>query len=591
MVRTRNMLQQPEDIAVAANTPVPATPPVTRRKALGEISGNQEGRPAAINGPEQSLKANKSRGKGKKGKGQKKAKKEIHASENCASKEEVLPDENESETSSAVEDACQDLLQEKPSGSSQMIIHDRDPQSSTSPAVTATTEQLSPQDTSSPSATAIPNQEIDPRQDREVTKTEVENTQMDFSMVNNQQSSNEALIEDLKPEQEESPAALEESKTSPRTIMARPEDPIEAMDQLEDEMDQIGNLIPTTKTKSPAAKERKARPSKQSAPSVSGKKEGAATRAALRGSTRATASTQISPASKPKLATSTTRGKTVHPLALAKKQAVADEQKDRQISNSSSGSESKGSAAATKKRVSSVHKTPFVPAKSTKPPTRASFELPGDAVARKLREAREERLKRDEEEKDKPAKTAFKARPVRVSQAPIVKATAASRARISMAKGEVPGSVTKDGTPKPQSSSHLSKAPPASAGKRLSTLSVPKRAAPAAANTSARVNRGTLSAKTTTRRPSTQASVRQSVTPADAMQQKATGKEVYNRGKIEQEERDKMRKDKEEAAKKARAEAAERGRLASREWAEKQKQKKLAEKKGSATATVADVSA
>ncbi|KAL8957094.1 MAG: hypothetical protein Q9183_006149, partial [Haloplaca sp. 2 TL-2023] len=114
MVRTRNMLQQPEDSAVAANIPLPATPPVTRRKPLGELSGNQEDPPAAIDNPEEILKANKGHGKGKKGKGQKKAKKQVQASENRASKQ-VIPDENESETSSAVEDACQDLLQKKPS--------------------------------------------------------------------------------------------------------------------------------------------------------------------------------------------------------------------------------------------------------------------------------------------------------------------------------------------------------------------------------------------------------------------------------------------------------------------------------------------
>ena len=115
MVRTRNMLQQPEDSAVAADIPLPATPPVTRRKPLGEISGNQEEPPAAIDSPEEVSKANKGSGKGKKGKGQKKAKKQVQASEKHVSKQ-VIPDENESGTSSAVQDACQDLLQEKPSG-------------------------------------------------------------------------------------------------------------------------------------------------------------------------------------------------------------------------------------------------------------------------------------------------------------------------------------------------------------------------------------------------------------------------------------------------------------------------------------------
>lgn len=65
------------------------------------------------------------------------------------------------------------------------------------------------------------------------------------------------------------------------------------------------------------------------------------------------------------------------------------------------------------------------------------------------------------------------------------------------------------------------------------------------------------------------------VTPVDAVQQKFTGKEVFNRDKMEKEAKDRERRDKEEAAKQARAQAAERGRQASREWAEKQRQKML----------------
>ncbi len=55
----------------------------------------------------------------------------------------------------------------------------------------------------------------------------------------------------------------------------------------------------------------------------------------------------------------------------------------------------------------------------------------------------------------------------------------------------------------------------------------------------------------------------------------AKGKEVFSRGKLAEEELQKQKRDKEAAAKKARAEAAERGRLASREWAEKQRVRKL----------------
>lgn len=96
---------------------LPASLPVTRRAALGEISGNQEGLPTAVEDPEQILKAYKALGKAKKDKASKKPKKQDGSGNNEAPSD-VLADEIESETSSAVEDACQDLLREQPEGTS-----------------------------------------------------------------------------------------------------------------------------------------------------------------------------------------------------------------------------------------------------------------------------------------------------------------------------------------------------------------------------------------------------------------------------------------------------------------------------------------
>jgi hypothetical protein len=70
----------------------------------------------------------------------------------------------------------------------------------------------------------------------------------------------------------------------------------------------------------------------------------------------------------------------------------------------------------------------------------------------------------------------------------------------------------------------------------------------------------------------------------DAVQQKLKGKEVFNRDKNEKEAKERERREKEEAAKQARAQAAERGRIASREWAEKQRQKMLSAVKAKAEA-------
>lgn len=104
-------------LQAAAAVPLPATPPVTKCAPLGEISGNQEGLPVAVEDPEQILKANKGSGRRKKGKVATKNRKHEEAANN-EKPASVLPDENESETSSAVDDACQDLLKERPQGKS-----------------------------------------------------------------------------------------------------------------------------------------------------------------------------------------------------------------------------------------------------------------------------------------------------------------------------------------------------------------------------------------------------------------------------------------------------------------------------------------
>ena len=245
-----------------------------------------------------------------------------------------------------------------------------------------------------------------------------------------------------------------------------------------------------------------------------------------------------------------------------------------------------GPPAATRKRVSSIHKAPFQPVKSTKPPTQSKFELPGEAISRKLKEQREERQKREEEDKSK--QRAFKARPVRLSQAPEVKLTAAAKARLDLAKGEPINSIKPvAGTPKPKPVTRPAPTVSAGANKRVSSLSVAKRTSlvQLAANSSARITRKpSLSNPTTARNTSTSGAPRAAPTAEDLAQQKVKGKEVFGRTKADIAEREKTRKEKEEAAKKARAEAAERGRVASREWAEKQKQRKLEAQKANGDA-------
>ncbi|PVI07868.1 hypothetical protein DM02DRAFT_234885 [Periconia macrospinosa] len=183
------------------------------------------------------------------------------------------------------------------------------------------------------------------------------------------------------------------------------------------------------------------------------------------------------------------------------------------------------------------------PPKSTKPPTKPNFTLPGEAVAAKLKAQREERLKREEQEAAEAAKKVpFKARPAPTAR---------------------PSTTTLN---------------------RTSSLTVPKRSGSVTTNTTTTTTKSrTASSSSSTITNSNRNSVvfggghaqKSTVTPADAALLKLKGRQVFNRDKVEKETRERERREKEEAAKKARAEAAERGRIASREWAERQKRKLL----------------
>ena len=458
-------------------------------------------------------------------------------------------------------------------------MHEDRPSTPPSPAVAAATEQLSPPSALRDSVEQAPivseAMNLESREPQATLDSSEEQSEITQSLTKSSlhvQPGIEAAG------QQESNIPGHEKKKSPVRVSMRPEDSIEAIDRFEEEMEKVGDLIPMVKKRGQSPKEK--RRSGNTATNMRTSNKRPSTTQTSKGLT----SRRVTPVVNPKLAAPAKQKDTA---SVPKTNDTKIDLKNRKVSDNSSTSES-NTSITVKKRVSSAHKAPFVPAKSTKPPTRASFELPGEAVARKLKEAREKRMEREEEEKAIPQKPTFKARPVRVSQAPVVKPTATSRARISMAKGETPAAVsmTKSATSKPKPMSGSGAGSKESAGKRLSALSVKKRSAPTSANTSARINRDSPTIASNGQqvpksRISVQPSVRQSATAADAAQLKAKGKSIFNRGRVEHDELEQMKKDKEEAARKARAEAAERGRIASREWAEKQKAKKLAARKGS----------
>jgi hypothetical protein len=195
------------------------------------------------------------------------------------------------------------------------------------------------------------------------------------------------------------------------------------------------------------------------------------------------------------------------------------------------------------------------PPKSTKPPTVANFQLPGEAISAKLRAQKEERLKREEEEAAK--RTTFKARPapIRKTVPAPVRQTSASIARENL--------MTKENQTTSLASKRSSMiGPTPTATKRNSSL----------------ITRPTFNLSTTNSSNRNSLLLSQglsTLTPADAAAQRVKAREQFLKEKVENESKRKDRLSKEDAAKKARDEAAEQGRIRSRQWAEKQKQKAL----------------
>lgn len=385
-------------------------------------------------------------------------------------------------------------------------------------------------------------------------------------------------------EENKSPDSVIEKVTS-RT--PRIEDSVEAIDALEDAIEKVSERLPAldglriespVKTQSPTPvglnlqADSKTDRTPARTPRVSPTKSAPAIKATDR--TKSTAA-------RPSIAKLVTNAPV---LAKPQKKPVIDGNKPRvssvpsQPSLSFSNSPVKSLPNTIKKRVPSgslsTSKPAFVPAKSTKPPTKPTFSLPGEVISAKLRAQREERMKREEEaEKEKKI---FKARPVptKASRPSVVpRETKASKARQSIYAGGVnkenvaPKPASAEPKPRPSSFSANSKidsAAKANSVVRRTTSVIGKRSTTAAAKP--RVSSMQLAA-----------GEKSNVTKEDTVQQKAKGKEVFARTKVEMERLEKERKEKEEAARKARAEAAERGRQASREWAEKQKKKLAAQ--------------
>lgn len=113
-----------EEAINAASVPLPSTPKLKGRAPLGETSGNSVAAPTNVNTPEESVAAaKKGPGKGKKRNATKKAikPKNIETEEFVV---EVIEDDKQSQTSSAAEEACKNLMEENSGVSLSFVLHD-----------------------------------------------------------------------------------------------------------------------------------------------------------------------------------------------------------------------------------------------------------------------------------------------------------------------------------------------------------------------------------------------------------------------------------------------------------------------------------
>ncbi|KAK9437511.1 carboxylesterase family protein [Metarhizium brunneum] len=214
------------------------------------------------------------------------------------------------------------------------------------------------------------------------------------------------------------------------------------------------------------------------------------------------------------------------------------------------------------------------PRVTNKPLPKPTFELPGEAISRRKREEREAKLKAEEEEQRK--RREFKARPVRHSIGPstLPRETLTSRARQSRASPEANGENDSQGAQRKRMSVGVVRSVP-----------VPSQVG----NSSQTRGRNSTIASATEESRATSTSTgsaggkRISVSLEELHVQRQRGKDIFTRDNCYTQDREKTKRERELAAKTAREQAAERSRIASREWAEKKRLRELAAKRAKAT--------
>ncbi|PKS10433.1 hypothetical protein jhhlp_002184 [Lomentospora prolificans] len=200
--------------------------------------------------------------------------------------------------------------------------------------------------------------------------------------------------------------------------------------------------------------------------------------------------------------------------------------------------------------------------KSSRVLPRPTFELPGEAISRRKREQREAQIRAQEEEERK--RREFKARPIKagvMQPSSTPRETIASRARQAKKAQE-------------ENTASMS-----TSMKRLSLAATPSSltVSPVSRGRTIATSPSQLSRATSVSASSVSGSGKRSTISAeDAVQQKLRGKEILARDNRYANDRERERAEREMLAKLAREQAAERSRQLSREWAEKQRRKAAA---------------
>ena len=369
---------------------------------------------------------------------------------------------------------------------------------------------------------------------------------------------------------------------SERDSSVRPEDHILALDELDDAVETVSKDIPEVQT-SPEKPKGKRDVSKKPAPVVRTTKAAAARISLAHNKDAASKPPALG---RPSPSKALGRSSSVRQPSSGSNRAVSGTSvKDEQAQIN--GEKREVVIPHSKPRpISLSFPTPPPPPKSRKAPTQSTFKLPGEAVAEKLKAAREARMQKEAEDQKKQP---FKARPVPagLSKAPSVRQTSASKARESLMIGR---------DVKPASGPSISTSVPAHKRANSVATTRPTTTKPRVTSTdtlTATMNSSVARLSAPRKRPSTamadmskpRASLATSAGPSSlgripsgATTGTAKGKEVFNRAAAAKAAANKEKLDKEEATKKARAEAAERSKQAAREWAEKQKRKQLAAK-------------